>query len=150
MKIYNDNILEGTFIDGLINGFGRCTIIPAIDINSCLDNVFSTATGYIEGNLVDDKFNGLATSMTNDGRIYVGQHKKNKWYGQGAYYFPDGAYYKGNFNHWLRSGYGEMTWADGSKWAGQWENDRPKYTKPWDGFFTLNDSEADEYIKMGK
>jgi hypothetical protein len=35
-------------------------------------------------------------------------------HGQGEFKWASGGYYKGGYIHDLKSGYGEMTWADGS------------------------------------
>ena len=45
--------------------------------------------------------------------------------GQGAYTFPDGQKYVGEFRNSLKNGQGTYTFPDGQKYVGEWKNDSP-------------------------
>jgi hypothetical protein len=58
------------------------------------------------------------------GNKYVGQWKDNKQNGQGSITFANGDKYVGQFKDDQRNGQGTYTWANGTKYVGQYGDDQ--------------------------
>jgi hypothetical protein len=57
-------------------------------------------------------------------KLYAGGWLDDKWHGYGTYFYPDDlASYQGNWDRGVKSGWGTMTYKDGSKYNGEWHND---------------------------
>ena len=72
----------------------------------------------LEGNCI----NGLGAYLFPDGAAYVGEYKKGKAHGYGSYRFQDGTEWLGEFKDDGMSGRGTFNYADGTAETGLIEN----------------------------
>ena len=68
------------------------------------------------------KLNGQGTSISPDGRKYVGEYKNGKRNGQGTGTFPDGRMYVGEWKNGKQNGHGTETIPNVGKYVGEWRN----------------------------
>jgi radial spoke head protein 1 len=47
---------------------------------------------------------------------------KNKRHGKGAFFYPDGSKYDGDWNENVREGYGTYTYPNNDTYEGEWKN----------------------------
>jgi hypothetical protein len=78
--------------------------------------------GQFEGNIINNKKEGLGTIIFPDGRKYVGEFKNDKYCGNGIFTFENGEKYIGEFENDLYYGNGTLNFANGSKYIGQFVN----------------------------
>ena len=53
-----------------------------------------------------------------------GEYKLGKKHGKGAYSWPDGSYYIGEWSENCIQGQGEYIWGDGRRYKGEWKNNK--------------------------
>ena len=85
------------------------------------------------------KYNGKGIISYKSGNSYTGTFLNGIFYGEGKYQYKDGGYYEGDYRnsrkHHItgvnypvcdakRYGFGLRVWSNGSKYEGQWENDK--------------------------
>ena len=73
--------------------------------------------------LEGDCMNGVGAYLFPDGAAYVGEYKNGKAHGYGSYKFPDGTEWLGEFKDDGMSGRGTYNYADGTTETGLIEND---------------------------
>lgn len=149
-------IYQGEFVDGEIHGVGKL--------------VYSDGREYI-GEWVHRYQEGKGKMTMNDGRVFKGYWKKGEFYGedltgepiaineqaieevvpevqtgcivgdcklgQGTMLFADGSKYEGNFANDKINGYGTYYYANGAKYTGEWKDgyyngEGTKYNGPKD------------------
>ena len=80
-----------------------------------------SATAFAEC-LEGDCVNGLGAYLFPDGAAYVGEYKNGKAHGHGSYTFPDGTEWLGEFKEDNMKGWGTYKYADGTSETGLIEN----------------------------
>jgi hypothetical protein len=111
------DIEKGTFVNGLLNGFGEYIGMSGF---------------HFEGNYVDGLRSGHGRAVYFDGSVYEGEWKANLVNGHGKYIFADGDVYEGEWSGNLMHGHGRMIYADGGSYEGEYRDNvmhgRGKYT----------------------
>ncbi len=75
------------------------------------------------GNVRNDKFNGYATMLWENGDVYMGDWQDDQRHGFGIYRNKDGSMeYIGQFAYGVRSGWGLLRTKNGDEYVGQWKN----------------------------
>ena len=92
-------------------------------------NAFAETQNYDNGDqyvgqtkLLSGKRHGQGTYTWADGRVYVGEWKKDKRHGQGTYTWPSGQTYVGEFKDGKKHGQGTTKYDNGSKYVGEYKN----------------------------
>lgn len=108
--VSKDSIIEGEFLSGLMNGFGK----------------FKNPDGgsYI-GTFRNDLRHGQGTGNNANGDKYVGEYKDDMYNGQATYFYADGGKYIGGFKDNKRHGLGSYISRDGTKFYGEYKDDLP-------------------------
>ena len=87
-----------------------------------------------EGQMKDNKMNGIGKYTETDGTFYDGDWKDNMRNGEGFEQYPDGGEYEGEFKDDKMNGKGIQRLANGGVYDGLWNDDhmngRGKYTDP--------------------
>ena len=78
--------------------------------------------GEIEGQIVNNEFNGKGRIHFDNGDIYEGEIKNGTAYGKGIFIYPDGCY-NGQWIQDKREGYGVQK-SNESYYEGEWKNDK--------------------------
>lgn len=102
-------VLEGNFVDGLLQGKGKYT-----------EKNGSVYTGGFKNGLRS----GQGTYVFADGEKAEGEYKNHYLNGKGSYEFPSGVRYEGDFVDGFFDGQGKFTFADGSVYEGSVKNDK--------------------------
>ncbi len=72
----SDSYLEGNFVDGILNGYGKQTF----------GQTWEKSQPYYEGEFKRNQWEGKGEYYYGDGDYYKGEWKDNKYHGQGAAY----------------------------------------------------------------
>lgn len=84
---------------------------------------FVTGSRY-EGDFEKTKFEGKGKVFDkNNQLIYEGGFREDEKHGFGIEYLSNGVY-TGNFENGKKNGFGEFKWKDGSKYYGEWKEDK--------------------------
>ncbi len=103
VKIYDNGIYEGEFVDGVRQGVGTY----------CYNN-----GDKYEGSFNENEFDGYGKYTYNDGGSYEGEFFKGKPFGTGTRIWPDGRKYTGGFVDGKMSGEGTLIMEDGTVYTG--------------------------------
>ena len=83
-----------------------------------LGQITTASAECLEGDCV----NGLGAYLFPDGAAYVGEYKNGQAHGHGSYKFPDGTEWLGEFKEDSMNGWGTYEYADGTTKTGLIEN----------------------------
>jgi len=121
-KDKDGNIYTGDFVNGRPDGQGIETFFDGTRrIGYFRDGIY-IGKSQPKGCIAGDCENGQGTFIYDNGNKYVGQWKKAKFHGEGAFTNENGIYV-GQWKNGLRQGDGTITAIDGSIYVGQWDND---------------------------
>lgn len=110
VKFSDGGKYEGKLIGGVLNGFGRMTLING---------------DYMEGDYVDGCLNGRGILFSNNSVVYSGEWKQDKKHGYGVHYGVNGAVYEGEWRDGKMHGRGVWRDSDGYGYVGWFCNDQP-------------------------
>jgi hypothetical protein len=133
IKQTGDNFrYEAEFHNGRMNG--RCVLTKSdlrID-GQCVDDQFNgpvkivfTDGGHYEGDFKDGKFNGQGIFYRKDGTRFEGEWVNHSLNGKGRAVYANGASYEGDFVNGDMEGQGVYHFADGGVYEGEWHNGIP-------------------------
>jgi hypothetical protein len=113
---------------------GRCVLTKSdlrID-GQCVDDQFNgpvkivfTDGGHYEGDFKDGKFNGQGIFYRKDGTRFEGEWVNHSLNGKGRAVYANGASYEGDFVNGDMEGQGVYHFADGGVYEGEWHNGIP-------------------------
>ena len=119
VRITPNYTYRGGYKFGRRHGRGKCT----------------TYHGILDGDWVDDCFEGEGSAILANGATYEGQvgapkqsalisreYSMGTWHGTGTYYFPDGSRYEGEWCRGKPHGMGKYTQHDGEVMEGQFRD----------------------------
>lgn len=133
-KQYTTSVYEGEFKDGLAHGKGKeiwdnGTVYEGAYVNGLKEgkgiytwSSGNTYNGEYKNNLREGK--GIFT-WKESGDKYEGEYLKGKRHGKGTYFWnSNGNSYTGDWKKNERTGQGVFTWAEGSKYVGEFNNNK--------------------------
>ena len=77
-----------------------------------------------EGPVKNNKFHGKGVYKFSSGSVYEGDFRDGKFHGHGAYIYADGRTFSGKFLKNKKSGNGKFTWPNGDIYEGEWWDDQ--------------------------
>lgn len=134
---------QGTFVDHLGNKYSGhwVNMLQNGDFEDELNDGSKFKGEYEDGKKIEGE------TTFEDGAVYNGQYKHEKFEGKGEYNYANGLKYKGEYHEGLMQGKGVMTWPDGKTYDGDWELDQQH------GFGILSQVDGKKYDggwKFGK
>jgi hypothetical protein len=126
----NRDVLEGRFINGLLNGKGilktnKGNIYEGDFVNSLREGYGILKTNRIHyiGQFKDDKLNGKGIiEFLKEGHKYEGDFKDNEINGKGKFMWKNGDVYEGEMTNGKMNGYGTYKYTDGQIYEGNYIN----------------------------
>ena len=106
----------------------NCPSDPSASWHNCFGSSPMGDNGDIySGEWKNDKYHGQGTytwgkDSENPGDTYIGEFKDGKRHGQGTYTHADGDKYVGNYKDDKKHGQGTYTYVSGSKYAGEFKD----------------------------
>lgn len=154
-------VYEGSFVDGVREGFGKLTYEDGSVYEGEFANnqpsgnnellLFADGRRY-QGTFIDGQMQGYGTLEWPNGDVYVGTFNANAITGTGTFYWQNGnVSYKGTVEDGKRHGLGVMIWPDGRRYDGAFrQNERHGFGIYWNsdgssyrGFFESNQRHGD-------
>lgn len=126
----NKDVLEGKFIDGLLNGKGifknsRNNLYTGNFVNSKREGTGELYTNRIHyiGEFKEDKLDGKGIiEFLKEGHKYEGDFKNNEINGIGIFRWKNGDVYEGEMTDGKMNGHGVYTYANGQIYDGEYVN----------------------------
>ena len=116
----NGTIYEGEFQNGILNGKGKIIQLKQNKNKSRSTDILNTIT--YNGDIKDFKKEGFGEELCQD-YVYEGNFHEDKKHGKGKIkYIQSGDIYEGDFYEGLITGYGKYIWSNKCEYTGQFLN----------------------------